>query len=228
MNWAHGIEVLGRRVTAALGLTASLLLTPAVQADPVNNFFSRIGEQQATFESFQVNRRFFICVVEAANANLVPEAEQGILAESAGCLRSLLTKDAVFDSDGLIINGEDAIVGAAIGILSDVRQNVAFTLESPLVLSFIPGRRPGTGEITVSLAIEVTQEIVAPGPFGNILGGQVGQFRNQMTLRATKPHEWQVAKLVVRSLSFESGLPLRFATPFPRFPQQFPNQRGDR
>jgi hypothetical protein len=174
-----------------------------------------------------VNRRFFTCVVEAANANLVPETEQATLAESAACLRSLLTRDAVFDSDGFIVMGEDAIAQVGTGLLADVRQNAAFTLEAPLVLSFLPGRRPGTGEITVSLAIEVTQEVTAPGPFGNILGGQVAQFRNQMTLRAVRPREWRIHALVVRSLSSRSGLDILFTDPFPRFPTRFPSQRGE-
>jgi len=210
-------------------MATAILTTGSVnesRADDLSDRLSRIAEQNAAFESFQVNRRFFICVVEAANANLTPATEAASLAESAACLRSLLARDATFDSDGLILEGEDAIVDIATGLLADVRQNVSFTLESPLVLRFVPGRFPGTGEITVSFTIDVTQEVITPGPFGNILGGQVAKFRNQMTLRAVRPQEWRIHELVVRSLSLESGLDLQFADPFPRFPQIFPRQRG--
>jgi hypothetical protein len=203
----------------------SWLSASGIHAEPVENFFSRLQEQQATFDAFQVNRRFFICNAEAANANLIPATEAAILAESAACVRGLLTKDAVFDNDGRIITGADGIVSTVIGILADVRQNVAFTLEAPLVLSFDPGRRPGTGEIVVSLAIELTHEITAPGPFGVVLGGQVAKFRTEVALRAVRPQEWLISSFVVRSLSFDSGLQLRFPTPFPYFPQRFQNQR---
>ena len=213
-----------------LGILACIawawLTAPTVQADPAGDFFARVGEQQAAFEAFQVNRRFFLCNAEAANANLFPESEAAILAESATCVRGLLTKDAVFDNDGRIISGADGIVATVIGLLANVRQNVAFTLESPLLLSFEPGRRPGTGEIRISLAIELTHEITAPGPFGNILGGQVAKFRTGVALRAVRPQEWLISSFVVRSLSFDSGLQLRFPIPFPRFPQRFPGQRG--
>jgi hypothetical protein len=202
------------------------LKTPTAQADPAGDFFARLGEQQAAFEAFQVNRRFFLCNAEAANANLFPEGEAAMLAESATCVRSLLTKDAVFDNDGRIITGADSIVATVIGLLADVRQNVAFTLEPPLVLSFDAGRRPGTGAIRISLAIDLTHEITAPGPFGNILGGQVAKFRTEVTLRAVRPQQWLISSFVVRSLSFDSGLQLRFPTPLPRFPQRFPDQRG--
>jgi len=216
----------GCKVGMAAFTLCSWLMTATAFADPVAGFFSRIGEQQAAFEAFQANRRFFLCNSEAANANLVPDAEAAILTESADCLRSLLTKDAVFDNDGRIITGAEGIVAAVIGVLADVRQNVAFTLEEPLVLRFAPERRPGTGEITVSLAIELTHEITSPGPFGNILGGQVAKFRTEVSLRATRPQQWLISRFVVRSLSFDSGLPLRFPTPFPRFAQRFPSQRG--
>jgi hypothetical protein len=202
------------------------LMAATAHADPAGDFFSRLGEQQAAFEAFQVNRRFFLCNAEAANANLFPESEAAILAESASCVRGLLTKDAVFDNDGRIITGADGIVTTVIGLLANVRQNVAFTLESPLVLSFEPGRRPGTGEIRISLAIELTHELTAPGPFGNVLGGQLAKFRTEIALRALRPSEWRISSFVVRSLSFDSGLQLHFPTPFPRFQQRFPGQRG--
>jgi hypothetical protein len=229
MGWTQRIW---KRCRGLIGTSvAALAISLAAHgshADPVNAFFAGIREQQAAFESFQVIRRFFICGAEAANANLVPHSEAQTLVESGACLRSLLARDAVFDNDGLVVNGEDAIVAAATGVLANARQNVAVVLESPLVLDFVPGRRPGTGEIIVSFGFEVTQEVVAPGPFGNVLGGQVGKFRDQITVRAVQPNEWTVQSLVVRSLSFESGLVLRFPTPFPRFPQTFPDQRGER
>jgi hypothetical protein len=194
----------------------------------VNELFARIGEQRATFESFQVSRRFFNCIAEAANANLTPTAEASILAESSTCLRSLLTREAALDNDGSIISGADAITGAVVGVLANVRQNVTFTLEAPLVLRFTPGRLPGTGEITMSFTVGTTQEIVAPGPFGAVLGGQVAVTRNQITLRATRPHQWLMHALAIRSLNAESGVPLRFRAPFPRDLQSFPSQRGTR
>lgn len=220
-------RIFGAAILGALAIAAGAWMGAAtVQAEPVRELFDRIGEQRAAFESFQVNRRFFNCVAEAANANLILAAEAATLTDSAACLRSLLTRDATLDNDGLLIDGQDAIIAAVVGVLANVRQNVTFTLEAPLVLSFEAGRLPGTGEISVSFGLDTTQEIVAPGPFGPVLGGQVAQTRNQITLRATRPHQWRMHRLAVRSLNAESGVPLRFRAPFPRDLQNFPSQRG--
>lgn len=227
MNRTHGIRSLEQCTWGVLGVAMGCWVAAApIRAEPVGELLARIGEQRAAFESFQVSRRFFNCIAEAANANLTPATEAATLAESSACLRSLLTRDAVLDNDGLLINGEEAIVGAVVGILSNVRQNVTFTVEAPLVRSFDPGRVPGTGEISVSFTVGTTQEIVAPGPFGTVLGGQVAVTRNQITLHATRPNQWLMQALAVRSLNAESGVPLRFSTPFPRDAQSFPSQRG--
>jgi hypothetical protein len=52
------------------------LKAPTAHADPAVDFFARLGEQQAAFEAFQVNRRFFLCNAEAANANLFPAVDR--------------------------------------------------------------------------------------------------------------------------------------------------------
>jgi hypothetical protein len=223
-----GGKIMRRARVLALGLLVVLGLVPQARAGDEDGLLFRFSEQEATFESFQVNRRFFVCVVESANANLDPQTERQTLEAADACIKSVVEKDATLDQDGFMVRGVDAIADVVTGVLSDVRQNVGFTIENPLVLDFVPGRRPGTGEITVGFGIEVTQDLVAPGPFGNVLGGQVGRFRNRMILRAVRPHEWRIRDFVVRQLSAESGLDIRFPSPFPRFPIEYPRQRGDR
>jgi hypothetical protein len=119
----------------------------------------------------------------------------------------------IFGSRVLRSEPVEGIVSAVTGVLANVRQNAAFTLESPLV-ELQRGRRPGTGEITISLAIELTHEITATG--------------TEASLRADRPRQGLISRFVVRSLSFDSGLQLNFPTPFPHFSQRFPGQRGER
>src|SRR5688572_15440570 len=106
MNRTHRIQVFGRRTLSILSIICGWCVTPCTaQANAVTDLFSRSGEQRATFEGFQVNRRFFNCIAEAANANQAPDAESSTLAESSTCLRSLLTQDAALDNDGVMISG---------------------------------------------------------------------------------------------------------------------------
>ena len=181
-------------------------------------FLRSLNKQHAYFEGSQIVRRFFLCIPEASNF----KEDYVRVDEVKTCFNDIVSPAIELDLNGSLSTGIDSTIQIATEGLAQLRQNASFSPTSFYISHYEEGNRPGTGRMELNFNVLVHQEIIQSTdvelPFEPLLGPQLFVSNNTLGVIATKPGEWKIDLLKVRSIFTEQRPDISYQNPFPNYP----------